>query len=83
MLTGWHPVWQAAFGTLFTWSLTAAGSGLVFIFSSGQVRNILGKIDGPSTSYNVIIPIQMLQQILNKPIHTCIHVYIEPVIDID
>jgi len=33
------PLWQAALGTLFTWALTAAGSALVFVFSSGQVVN--------------------------------------------
>ncbi|NWZ86119.1 S39AB protein, partial [Poecile atricapillus] len=31
------PVLQAVLGTLLTWGLTAAGSALVFVFSSGQV----------------------------------------------
>ncbi|NWR53194.1 S39AB protein, partial [Regulus satrapa] len=31
------PVLQAVLGTLLTWALTAAGSALVFVFSSGQV----------------------------------------------
>ena len=33
------PVLQTILGTLFTWGLTAFGAGLVFVFSSGQVRN--------------------------------------------
>ena len=37
MLRDHHPVVQAFLGTLFTWGLTAAGSGLVFVFKSGQV----------------------------------------------
>ena len=37
MIPGQGPVLQAVLGTLLTWGLTAAGSALVFIFSSGQV----------------------------------------------
>lgn len=37
MLEGYSPVTQALLGTLFTWGLTAAGSALVFVFSSRQV----------------------------------------------
>uniref|UniRef100_T1DK11 Zinc transporter ZIP11 n=1 Tax=Crotalus horridus TaxID=35024 RepID=T1DK11_CROHD len=40
MILGYNPVLQALLGTLLTWGLTAAGSALVFIFSSGQ-RQIL------------------------------------------
>ncbi|XP_029455127.1 zinc transporter ZIP11 isoform X4 [Rhinatrema bivittatum] len=36
MIPGYGPVFQALLGTFFTWGLTAAGSALVFIFSSGQ-----------------------------------------------
>ena len=41
MIAGYDPVFQAVLGTLFTWALTAAGSGLVFVFSSGQVNALL------------------------------------------
>lgn len=37
MLPGQGPVLQSVLGTLLTWGLTAAGSALVFVFSSGQV----------------------------------------------
>lgn len=37
MIPGHGPVTQAVLGTLLTWGLTAAGSALVFVFSSGQV----------------------------------------------
>ncbi|KAF4797487.1 solute carrier family 39 member 11 [Turdus rufiventris] len=37
MIPGFGPVLQAVLGTLLTWALTAAGSALVFVFSSGQV----------------------------------------------
>lgn len=37
MLHGHNPVFQALLGTFFTWGMTAAGSALVFVFSSGQV----------------------------------------------
>lgn len=36
------PVLQTILGTLFTWGLTALGAGLVFVFSSGQVRKCEG-----------------------------------------
>lgn len=37
MIPGHGPVIQSVLGTFFTWGLTAAGSALVFVFSSGQV----------------------------------------------
>lgn len=37
MIAGLGPVLQALLGTALTWALTAAGSALVFVFSSGQV----------------------------------------------
>uniref|UniRef100_A0A8V5G595 Zinc transporter ZIP11 n=1 Tax=Melopsittacus undulatus TaxID=13146 RepID=A0A8V5G595_MELUD len=37
MIPGHGPVLQAVLGTFLTWGLTAAGSALVFVFSSGQV----------------------------------------------
>ncbi|KAL4648668.1 zinc transporter ZIP11 isoform X3 [Arapaima gigas] len=37
MIPGYSPVTQALLGTLFTWGVTAAGSALVFVFSTGQV----------------------------------------------
>jgi len=40
MIEGISPVAQAALGTLFTWAMTAAGSALVFLFSSGQASNL-------------------------------------------
>nr|XP_033818046.1 zinc transporter ZIP11 isoform X2 [Geotrypetes seraphini] len=36
MIPGYGPVFQALLGTFFTWGLTAAGSALVFVFTSGQ-----------------------------------------------
>uniref|UniRef100_A0A8B9FZW0 Zinc transporter ZIP11 n=1 Tax=Amazona collaria TaxID=241587 RepID=A0A8B9FZW0_9PSIT len=44
MIPGHGPVLQAVLGTFLTWGLTAAGSALVFVFSSGQVGagHILG-----------------------------------------
>ncbi|XP_030062731.1 zinc transporter ZIP11 [Microcaecilia unicolor] len=36
MIPGYGPVVQALLGTFFTWGLTAAGSALVFVFTSGQ-----------------------------------------------
>jgi len=36
MITGYHPVLLALFGTLFTWGMTAAGSGLVFFFKTAN-----------------------------------------------
>lgn len=41
MLLGYNPVLQALLGTFLTWGLTAAGSALVFVFSSGQVGHHL------------------------------------------
>lgn len=40
MIPGYNSITQAFLGTLFTWALTAVGSGLVFVFRSGQVTNI-------------------------------------------
>lgn len=37
MIPGHGPVVQSVLGTFLTWGLTAAGSALVFVFSSGQV----------------------------------------------
>ena len=36
MIEGENKVLQAFLGTLFTWGLTAAGSSLVFLFSTGK-----------------------------------------------
>lgn len=44
MIEGVHPVGQALLGTLFTWGLTAAGSALVFLFSSGQRKILDGSL---------------------------------------
>ncbi|KAM9424604.1 zinc transporter ZIP11 [Pholidichthys leucotaenia] len=44
MLEGYSPVTQALLGTLFTWGLTAAGSALVFVFSSRQKRILDGSL---------------------------------------
>ncbi|XP_061471654.1 zinc transporter ZIP11 isoform X4 [Rhineura floridana] len=44
MLLGYSPVSQALLGTFFTWGLTAAGSALVFVFSSGQRRILDGSL---------------------------------------
>ncbi|XP_044274917.1 zinc transporter ZIP11 isoform X2 [Varanus komodoensis] len=44
MLLGYSPVLQALLGTFFTWGLTAAGSALVFVFSSGQRRILDGSL---------------------------------------
>ncbi|NXB75927.1 S39AB protein, partial [Donacobius atricapilla] len=38
------PVLQALLGTALTWALTAAGSALVFVFSSGQRRILDGSL---------------------------------------
>ncbi|NXP28025.1 S39AB protein, partial [Scytalopus superciliaris] len=38
------PVGQALLGTFLTWGLTAAGSALVFVFSSGQRRILDGSL---------------------------------------
>lgn len=42
MIPGSGPVVQALLGTFLTWGLTAAGSALVFVFSSGQVSAGIG-----------------------------------------
>ncbi|KAG8008967.1 Zinc transporter ZIP11 [Nibea albiflora] len=44
MLEGYSPMTQALLGTLFTWGLTAAGAGLVFVFSSRQKRILDGSL---------------------------------------
>jgi zinc transporter 11 len=44
MIESLHPVLQAVAGTLFTWGLTAAGSALVFLFSSGQRKFLDGSL---------------------------------------
>uniref|UniRef100_A0A8C8RQS8 Zinc transporter ZIP11 n=1 Tax=Pelusios castaneus TaxID=367368 RepID=A0A8C8RQS8_9SAUR len=44
MIPNCNPVVQALLGTLFTWGLTAAGSALVFIFSSGERRILDGSL---------------------------------------
>ncbi|XP_010001014.1 PREDICTED: zinc transporter ZIP11 [Chaetura pelagica] len=44
MIPGQGPVLQAVLGTLLTWGLTAAGSALVFVFSSGQRRILDGSL---------------------------------------
>ncbi|XP_032932925.1 zinc transporter ZIP11 isoform X1 [Catharus ustulatus] len=44
MIPGFGPVLQAVLGTLLTWGLTAAGSALVFVFSSGQRRILDGSL---------------------------------------
>ncbi|KAA0187191.1 hypothetical protein HAZT_HAZT011941, partial [Hyalella azteca] len=38
MIVGYSPVMQALLGTLFTWGLTAAGSGLVFFMQGTKPR---------------------------------------------
>lgn len=40
MIPNYNPVVQALLGTLFTWGVTALGSAVVFVFSSGQ-RKVL------------------------------------------
>ncbi|XP_068769964.1 zinc transporter ZIP11 isoform X5 [Struthio camelus] len=44
MIPGHGPVIQAVLGTCLTWGLTAAGSALVFVFSSGQRRILDGSL---------------------------------------
>ncbi|XP_051491153.1 zinc transporter ZIP11 isoform X2 [Apus apus] len=44
MIPGHGPVIQSVLGTLLTWGLTAAGSALVFVFSSGQRRILDGSL---------------------------------------
>ncbi|XP_062472893.1 zinc transporter ZIP11 isoform X2 [Pezoporus occidentalis] len=44
MIPGHGPVLQAVLGTFLTWGLTAAGSALVFVFSSGQRRILDGSL---------------------------------------
>jgi len=44
MIEGQNKVLQALLGTLLTWGLTAAGSALVFIFSTGKFVNQKRKI---------------------------------------
>ncbi|XP_063265562.1 LOW QUALITY PROTEIN: zinc transporter ZIP11 [Prinia subflava] len=44
MIAGLRPVLQAGLGTALTWALTAAGSALVFVFSSGQRRILDGSL---------------------------------------
>ncbi|KAM4691465.1 zinc transporter ZIP11 isoform 2-T2 [Rhinophrynus dorsalis] len=44
MIEGTGPVLQSLLGTLLTWGLTAAGSALVFVFSSGQRRILDGSL---------------------------------------
>lgn len=41
MITGYDPVVQALFASLFTWFVTALGAALVFILPSGS-KKILG-----------------------------------------
>ncbi|EDO40021.1 predicted protein [Nematostella vectensis] len=44
MIRGYSPVTQAFLGTLFTWAVTAAGAGLVFVFKSGQRKVLDGSL---------------------------------------
>ncbi|KXJ12159.1 zinc transporter ZIP11 [Exaiptasia diaphana] len=44
MLQNYGRVTQALLGTLFTWAVTAAGSGLVFLFNSGQRKVLDGSL---------------------------------------
>ncbi|KAM8946555.1 zinc transporter ZIP11 isoform 2-T2 [Pelodytes ibericus] len=44
MIQGASPVVQSLLGTLFTWGLTAAGSALVFVFSTGERRILDGSL---------------------------------------
>ncbi|KAM4663862.1 zinc transporter ZIP11 isoform 2-T3 [Discoglossus pictus] len=44
MIEDSNPVLQALLGTLFTWALTAAGSALVFVFSTGERRILDGSL---------------------------------------
>uniref|UniRef100_A0A2D4JVR9 Zinc transporter ZIP11 n=1 Tax=Micrurus paraensis TaxID=1970185 RepID=A0A2D4JVR9_9SAUR len=53
MILGYNPVLQALLGTLLTWGLTAAGSALVFIFSSGQRRILDGSLGFAAGGINV------------------------------
>lgn len=53
MIAGFGPVAQAVLGTFLTWGLTAAGSALVFVFSSGQVS------PGISSSFLASLRIQI------------------------
>lgn len=43
MIRGKNKVLQAFLGTLMTWGLTAAGAGLVFIFSTGKFSSQVGE----------------------------------------
>ncbi|GAB1610846.1 zinc transporter ZIP11-like isoform X3 [Argonauta hians] len=44
MIKGYNPIIQALLGTLFTWSLTAVGSALVFAFGSGHRKILDGSL---------------------------------------
>ncbi|CAE1140047.1 SLC39A11 [Acanthosepion pharaonis] len=44
MIPGYNSITQAFLGTLFTWALTAVGSGLVFVFRSGQRKILDGSL---------------------------------------
>ncbi|XP_052265636.1 zinc transporter ZIP11-like [Dreissena polymorpha] len=44
MIADVHPLLQTLLGTLFTWGLTALGSGLVFVFHSGQRKILDGSL---------------------------------------
>lgn len=58
MIAGLHPLVQSLLGTFLTWGLTAAGAGLVFIWSGGKVggegsSEELGPVD---RCYYVLLP---------------------------
>lgn len=44
MIPGYNSITQAFLGTLFTWGLTAVGSGFVFIFRSGRRKILDGSL---------------------------------------
>ena len=43
MIKGQNKILQAFLGTLMTWGLTAAGSALVFVFSTGRFSGKVSK----------------------------------------
>jgi zinc transporter ZupT len=54
MIAGLRPSVQSLLGTLFTWGLTAAGAGLVFIWSGGK-RKVLDASLGFASGVSAIV----------------------------
>lgn len=73
-ISGWHPIQQALLATLFTWSVTALGASLVFLFKNFNQKildSMMGFAAGvmlAASFWSLLAPaIEMSESVSNLP----------------